>query len=212
MSEERKAISLNQAPIPNAKVEEFRRSGKVERVEGDGMPPEITTADEDGRIVADRILESLQTVYDPELPVNIVDLGLIYAIDIDADYNAKPEDDAHRPRVPGGRSDRERCRSQNAIHAGRIEREGRARLVPAVGEIADERRRVAGTRAALGSDGPRRREAGTINSAPATPHAHACQSAAGSAMVSSAGAMIAGVGPAAEDASANNCAIAGVGS
>jgi FeS assembly SUF system protein len=89
VSDERKHISLNQAPVPNAKVEEFRRGGKVVRVEGEGMPPEITTADDDGRIVAERILESLQTVYDPELPVNIVDLGLIYAIDIDADYNAK---------------------------------------------------------------------------------------------------------------------------
>lgn len=89
MSDERKHISLNQAPVPNAKVEEFRRGGKVVRAEGEGMPPEVTTADEDGKIVAERILESLQTVYDPELPVNIVDLGLIYAIDIDTDYGAK---------------------------------------------------------------------------------------------------------------------------
>ena len=100
MSDERKHLSLNQASIPNAKVEEFRRSGPIERHEGDGMPPEITTADEDGRIVADRILESLQTVYDPELPVNIVDLGLIYAIDIDADYNAKLKMTLTAPACP----------------------------------------------------------------------------------------------------------------
>lgn len=30
-----------------------------------------------------RIIEVLRTVYDPELPVNIYDLGLIYGIDID---------------------------------------------------------------------------------------------------------------------------------
>lgn len=30
-----------------------------------------------------RIIESLRTVYDPEIPVNLYDLGLIYALDID---------------------------------------------------------------------------------------------------------------------------------
>lgn len=34
-----------------------------------------------------RIIESIQTVYDPEIPVNIWDLGLIYDIIIDDDYN-----------------------------------------------------------------------------------------------------------------------------
>ncbi|MDT7879994.1 MAG: iron-sulfur cluster assembly protein, partial [Candidatus Hydrothermia bacterium] len=31
----------------------------------------------------DEIIEVLKTVYDPEIPVNIVDLGLIYGIEID---------------------------------------------------------------------------------------------------------------------------------
>ena len=29
-----------------------------------------------------RIIEALQTVHDPEIPVNLYDLGLIYAIEI----------------------------------------------------------------------------------------------------------------------------------
>ncbi len=33
--------------------------------------------------LADRVIEALKTVYDPEIPVNIYDLGLIYKIDID---------------------------------------------------------------------------------------------------------------------------------
>lgn len=33
----------------------------------------------------DKIIAALQLVYDPELPVNIYDLGLIYAIDIQED-------------------------------------------------------------------------------------------------------------------------------
>ncbi len=30
-----------------------------------------------------RVIDALRTVYDPEIPVNIYDLGLIYGIDID---------------------------------------------------------------------------------------------------------------------------------
>ncbi len=34
-------------------------------------------------ITEERILGALRKVYDPEIPVNLVDLGLIYSIDID---------------------------------------------------------------------------------------------------------------------------------
>ena len=33
----------------------------------------------------DQIVEACRSVYDPEIPVNIYDLGLIYTIDIDAE-------------------------------------------------------------------------------------------------------------------------------
>ncbi|EAQ26688.1 MULTISPECIES: SUF system Fe-S cluster assembly protein [unclassified Roseovarius] len=33
----------------------------------------------------DQIVEACRTVYDPEIPVNIYDLGLIYTIDIDTE-------------------------------------------------------------------------------------------------------------------------------
>lgn len=32
-----------------------------------------------------RIVEALKNIYDPEIPVNIYDLGLIYGVDIQAD-------------------------------------------------------------------------------------------------------------------------------
>ena len=41
-------------------------------------PEELERAKLEGRVI-----EVLRTVYDPELPVNIYDLGLIYGIDID---------------------------------------------------------------------------------------------------------------------------------
>jgi FeS assembly SUF system protein len=40
-------------------------------------------AGKDPRI--DNIIEVLKEVYDPEIPVNIYDLGLVYSIDIDSD-------------------------------------------------------------------------------------------------------------------------------
>lgn len=35
----------------------------------------------------EEIVRMLKTVYDPEIPVNIYDLGLIYSVDIDDDKN-----------------------------------------------------------------------------------------------------------------------------
>ncbi|MBZ0216146.1 MAG: SUF system Fe-S cluster assembly protein [Fimbriimonadaceae bacterium] len=35
----------------------------------------------------DDIVAAIKTVYDPEIPVDIYELGLIYRIDIDSDYN-----------------------------------------------------------------------------------------------------------------------------
>lgn len=37
--------------------------------------------------IEQRIIEVLKTVYDPEIPVNIYDLGLIYKIDVQDDGN-----------------------------------------------------------------------------------------------------------------------------
>lgn len=33
------------------------------------------------------VIESIRTVYDPEIPVNVYDLGLIYAVDVDENAN-----------------------------------------------------------------------------------------------------------------------------
>lgn len=45
------------------------------------------TADEKLNI-EEQIINMLKTVYDPEMPVNVYDMGLIYRIDIDDDGNA----------------------------------------------------------------------------------------------------------------------------
>lgn len=38
--------------------------------------------DEEKLHIEERIIEMLRTVYDPEIPVNVYDLGLIYRIDL----------------------------------------------------------------------------------------------------------------------------------
>ena len=42
----------------------------------------------------ERIVDVLKTVYDPEIPVNIYDLGMIYKIDVQEDASASQKDHA----------------------------------------------------------------------------------------------------------------------
>jgi len=41
--------------------------------------------------VKEKIIQVLREVYDPEIPVNVYDLGLIYGIDVDQEGNVKIE-------------------------------------------------------------------------------------------------------------------------
>lgn len=42
---------------------------------------------EEKTLIEERIVDVLRTVYDPEIPVNIYDLGLIYKVDVQDDGN-----------------------------------------------------------------------------------------------------------------------------
>jgi len=55
-----------------------------------GMPPDppaatppVPAAAEPTPGIRERIIEVLQTIFDPEIPVNIYELGLIYSIELD---------------------------------------------------------------------------------------------------------------------------------
>ncbi len=44
------------------------------------MPAEVTV---------EEVTQALKDVYDPEIPVNVVDLGLIYGVEVDGDSNVR---------------------------------------------------------------------------------------------------------------------------
>ena len=47
----------------------------------------------------ERIVDVLKTVYDPEIPVNIFDLGMIYKIDVQDDASVAGGDAANSPKA-----------------------------------------------------------------------------------------------------------------
>ncbi len=61
--------------------------------------PSAIPADELARLTDD-IVAALKTVYDPEIPVDIYELGLIYKVDIDDDRNVAVEMTLTAPGCP----------------------------------------------------------------------------------------------------------------
>ena len=62
-------------------------------------------------VLRGEIEEALRTIYDPEIPVNIYDLGLIYAIDVAQGRVRRHSHDADLARLP--------CRRHAAARSGR---------------------------------------------------------------------------------------------
>jgi FeS assembly SUF system protein len=50
--------------------------------------------------IEERIVDVLKTVYDPEIPVNIYDLGMIYKIDVQEDYTVNLDMTFTAPNCP----------------------------------------------------------------------------------------------------------------
>jgi FeS assembly SUF system protein len=73
------ALQLNVLQ-PNAKLEQLKREPRATTA---AAPPEA------GSALEAQIITALRTIYDPEIPLNIYDLGLIYAIDVSPETDAK---------------------------------------------------------------------------------------------------------------------------
>ena len=50
--------------------------------------------------IEEKIVKMLRTVYDPEIPVNVYDLGLIYNVEVDDEENVKIEMTLTAPNCP----------------------------------------------------------------------------------------------------------------
>lgn len=55
---------------------------------------------EEKTVIEEQIVDVLKTVYDPEIPVNIFDLGMIYKIDVKDDYTVDVEMTFTAPSCP----------------------------------------------------------------------------------------------------------------
>ncbi|MEN7537352.1 SUF system Fe-S cluster assembly protein [Aurantiacibacter flavus] len=75
------------ARVSDAPIEEESASEKLERkrdyLEGFlQKKPEPAGAGEPGGAIYETVIEALKDIYDPEIPVNIYDLGLIYNVEV----------------------------------------------------------------------------------------------------------------------------------
>jgi FeS assembly SUF system protein len=86
----------------------------------DGPPPDNTQnvhaawtpeGEEGVRPTEDALIGAIGTVYDPEIPVNIYELGLIYAIDIADDGKVKVEMTLTAPGCPSAQELPEQVRN-----------------------------------------------------------------------------------------------------
>jgi FeS assembly SUF system protein len=69
-----KGMDLAPASVPESPVET--------PAPAEGVKPERTFTPEE---IEQAVIEVLRTVYDPEIPVNIYEMGLVYDVDVDAD-------------------------------------------------------------------------------------------------------------------------------
>ena len=65
----------------------------------DGIVHSAIPADELARL-SDDVISALKTVYDPEIPADIYELGLIYKVDIDDERNVKVDMTLTAPGCP----------------------------------------------------------------------------------------------------------------
>ena len=89
MNEERKIEieELGEAPPapPKARVEDAGEGRSRDYLAGFLQPQPAQAPGEIGGDLYERVIDALKEIYDPEIPVNIYDLGLIYGVEISDD-------------------------------------------------------------------------------------------------------------------------------
>ena len=64
------------------------------------MEEKLTLDEETISDLTDKVVTALKTVYDPEIPVDIYELGLIYKVDIDENFHVDVEMTLTAPGCP----------------------------------------------------------------------------------------------------------------
>ncbi|MCM8732116.1 SUF system Fe-S cluster assembly protein [Hephaestia sp. GCM10023244] len=88
MNEERKIVVEEVdavPPPPKARVESVVETFERKRDYLDGFlaqKPEPVAGGEPGGALYEAVIDALKEIYDPEIPVNIYDLGLIYGVEV----------------------------------------------------------------------------------------------------------------------------------
>jgi FeS assembly SUF system protein len=97
------------APPPKARVSDVAETPsaadtfarKRDYLEGFlSQKPAEPTGAEPGGDLYEAVIEALKDIYDPEIPVNIYDLGLIYDVEITPDHHAKVKMTLTTPHCP----------------------------------------------------------------------------------------------------------------
>ncbi len=66
-----------------------------------GLNHQIKNMEEKDKLnIEEKVIKMLKTVYDPEIPVDIYELGMIYKIDVDDDYNVNIDMTLTAPNCP----------------------------------------------------------------------------------------------------------------
>jgi FeS assembly SUF system protein len=105
-TEEVEAVS----PPPKARVSDAAEEGvgetfarKRDYLEGflaQQPKPDQPAVSEPGGDLYEQVIEALKEIYDPEIPVNIYDLGLIYDVEITPDHHARVKMTLTTPHCP----------------------------------------------------------------------------------------------------------------
>ena len=92
-------------PPPKARVADARETLERKRDYLEGFlaqepRPDAPAPVEPGGDLYEGVIEALKDIYDPEIPVNIYDLGLIYDVEITPDHHARIKMTLTTPHCP----------------------------------------------------------------------------------------------------------------
>jgi FeS assembly SUF system protein len=82
MSDETSTATTDAPATPAPAAEAATDAGTLSATAADSLS---ATAHGDGASLQDKVVEALTTVFDPEIPVNIYELGLVYDVDVAQD-------------------------------------------------------------------------------------------------------------------------------